>query len=556
MKKLNALKTIGDIVVGTILPTKAPPLVKGNIKGPIVQDILRVGAGAALASSVTPALFKMEVNMNFYKDKNPNTNTETVINIDSKPIKRAAPTPASKGYIALPEKDFRVVDDHPIDLGQEIKKAEEGKAQAEEIKKDIKEVKDAVRAAEAARTFMPPPHQHQPEVISPILGTNMDILKREDDDPPAIDLSPGAVYSDKQVLDSMVQQMVQPPQYPAALYPPVAPGHQYPPITMGPSAAYPMLTPMPPVDQKSPPDNVSLDASLIKFDQTPKPKPNQWPDTIQQRLPNAEKIPFVNKYDNSAMFIKFPDLAFVQQIAEVNKVHVLFSEVIFENNFPDSRVVRVDSYNEEGQHIYFKSFFIDFGNIIDRRIKVFPNINHTLEGQQAFSFYYIPNRQEKNEGNVPKNKINDKLFQALFSGGVMMLEREIGLYKKDKIAANRYCVMITVPNKNVASKDRNRIITMVENMAATGGVFETALQYCPGSRWKFESNDDPKHKTTAKNFILSNLNVATNYGSIPKAVKACRIISCEVDKQHKIIVDIEGFQQLTYTVDSKGLIST
>lgn len=562
-KKPGLVESMMEIVRGNIIPTKASPsIIPKNMSG---LDLIKVGMSLA-----SPSLIKVDVNM---AGKQP----ETIIEQPIQPIIQEQPPQIINNYynyynyqqpiqpiefapspIGIPEssKEGVVINlpDQSVKEVIEEKKVVKPVRELTELVHDIKKNQQQPTTTAAFRGFNPVPERlvDKSTVISPIPGINMDIVKKDNDalgsslikDIKEPDLSPEAVARDQQTMANIIHQFGYQQQYyprqPQAQYPYSQQPYGYNQFIQ---QVQPPLSPQQPIIQDQ---NINIGIDIPKKE---KPQPTRLPDNFTTTIPDVPKVQFESKFDNREMFVKFAELAHVQKIAEENDVHVRFSEVVFEDGNPNSGIVRVMTVNKENQFIPFKSFYIDFKHIIDNRIKVFPIIDAPLEGQQAYPFYYIPNKKERKEG-MPNNKeINRKLFDDLFSAGNLMLNKSDGLYNDYKILSNQRCELITTPVRGLKSDERAKMIQLIQTMSIPNGLFDMALKLCPGSRWRFEATNGKG--LTHRNFVLTNVNTPMNYGSIPRRVPECRIISMYRDKRHNIVVNVNGIRQLAYEVDKE-----
>lgn len=268
--------------------------------------------------------------------------------------------------------------------------------------------------------------------------------------------------------------------------------------------------PQPPKQKpvKAEEDNVNVDLSNIHVDVNPAKPPKQWPDSVNNPLPNPEVTIELPKpaFDNSALKAKFKYLEDVENIALQNGVQVLFTERPGSDGNP-SGLIECASYTTSSEPNLFKCFTIDTGVLIDRRAKVIPAVLVGGNAYEDYQMYPVHVKTDDQKGGKSKNEVNNKLFDDIFKGGINNINTK-GMYTQDYLELNKVVALSTMPTNNMNSETRKAARDRLLEAMKTG-VFENALKMAPNSRFMFKPGSYDK-KTGS--FVLTNVGVPFRFG--------------------------------------------
>ena len=268
------------------------------------------------------------------------------------------------------------------------------------------------------------------------------------------------------------------------------------------------------------------------------------PQNLGNPIPNVELIdipmqqPPVPIGAINGLYDKYPALVEVEKYANERQLVIHCQELVFPTIPENSGIVCVNTYNAQRRFQQHKSFIIDFGKIIDKRVKLFPypDANMVFEQYVPYSLFFVSTKNGKNRLDVDR-----KLMRAMFTSGIVGIEGMKKLYPEETMVLNRFIDLITVPDVT----DRNKIIALGTQMCFDG-VFEYASRLSPGSRWYMMKSDN---EITFDNFALYNVGCSMAYGIEPKKVVPCTIVSeRDVNGLHVIHINCKNYQY-TYMVD-------
>lgn len=200
------------------------------------------------------------------------------------------------------------------------------------------------------------------------------------------------------------------------------------------------------------------------------------------------------KYDNSVVKTKYPYLQDVENVALKNGCQVKMMERIGANG---NSVGLIDVYTEVNDIVAEKkSFTIDTGNIIDKRIKVFPVI---LEcGYEKYQAYPLKDRSK--DKNDKQMVFNEELFKNIFVGGVDSLP-DRGMYSPERRELNRIVDLISMPTKDMSSSDRKEVMARLEKAYKSGAFTSSNYYKSGGHAFRFRFKEGSFNKNT-KTFTL------------------------------------------------------
>lgn len=147
----------------------------------------------------------------------------------------------------------------------------------------------------------------------------------------------------------------------------------------------------------------------------------------------------------------------------------------------------------------YKSFTIDTGMVIDKRVKMFPAIiDCGFENLNAYPVLI--------ESKDHKKKFNEPLFRQMFKGGIYVIDTFKPMYTDEYIELNKNVALITMPTDKIDRELKNLIRNTLLK-ALNNGVFAEAKNIDPNSRFVFKYLDE------YKNFTLTNKGVGAFYGA-------------------------------------------
>lgn len=332
------------------------------------------------------------------------------------------------------------------------------------------------------------------------------------------------------------------------------PQPQQVPVQQVPVMGVPMMGQMPPVGQPVPmqpqqtpqnpqgqqfPVNPIFEKPLHKVDEKPKPKPpvaeedkvdveledvnfkgfqkppviKRVPDPVNHKLENPAPVSRTvdNLFDNSAIIQQYPKVPLkqIEQIANNNGCSVAFEE------YPYSGLITVMAVNEKGKGVLPKSFTIDTGMIIDKRMKLFaacPRFNQEqiLEFAPVYELMMI---DSKNHG---RKVLDEKLLNDIFYAGLGNISKR-EMFSESYKALNRKVALISMPTKRLNKEQRNALQGFLVKMD-NEGYFDKALSIAPGSRFVFLNMDQPLDPNHLGTFTLINEGVPMFYGTMANKV--------------------------------------
>ena len=160
-----------------------------------------------------------------------------------------------------------------------------------------------------------------------------------------------------------------------------------------------------------------------------------------------ESVPDVNvktKFDNSSLTSKFKYLKKIEDIAASNNVAI---DIMSDGN---NGLLYVISYVND-KLAKKKSFTIDPGCILDRRVKLFPIVTcPSINGFHNMKFYEDTKCYDVMAHN--RSDVDFKLFDDIFKGGVDNICAR-PLYGDKMMDLNRKVALITIPNIRRSQKN-------------------------------------------------------------------------------------------------------
>lgn len=206
---------------------------------------------------------------------------------------------------------------------------------------------------------------------------------------------------------------------------------------------------------------------------------------------DLESVPDVNvktKFDNSSLTSKFKYLKKIEDIAASNNVAI---DIMSDGN---NGLLYVISYVND-KLAKKKSFTIDPGCILDRRVKLFPIVTcPSISGFHNMKFYEDTKCYDVMAHN--RSDVDFKLFDDIFKGGVDNICAR-PLYGDKMMDLNRKIALITIPNIRRSQKNDvwDKLLKLSDN-----GTFDKIFnmfgvcrfRYKPGS---FIKDGEESYKT-------------------------------------------------------------
>lgn len=172
-------------------------------------------------------------------------------------------------------------------------------------------------------------------------------------------------------------------------------------------------------------------------------------DMIEKEDPEEDSESILNtnvemKFDNSSLTSKFKYLKKIEDIAASNNVAI---DIMSDGN---NGLLYVISY-VNGKLAKKKSFTIDPGCILDRRVKLFPIVTcPSINGFHNMKFYEDTKCYDVMAHN--RSDVDFKLFDDIFKGGVDNICAR-PLYGDKMMDLNRKVALITIPNIRRSQKN-------------------------------------------------------------------------------------------------------
>lgn len=249
---------------------------------------------------------------------------------------------------------------------------------------------------------------------------------------------------------------------------------------------------------KATPDKIDSNINL-NLHVTPEEKDVAYKIVDKDVIKNAN-IPAQEpaQIDNSEVINKYPNLHLdeVENIATEKGCQIKMIERKSVSGMPIGLIDCFTSCNDA--YAAKKSFTIDTGNIIDRRVKLFPEIlQYGYERLQAY-----PLKVRSNNKEDKKQVFNKEIFENIFVGGVDSLP-DRGLYSPERRELNQVVDLISMPTKDMTADDRKAVMKRLED-AYKSGVFTTSNYYKNTNHaFRFMFKDNSYNKNT-KTFTLIN----------------------------------------------------
>ena len=176
----------------------------------------------------------------------------------------------------------------------------------------------------------------------------------------------------------------------------------------------------------------------------------------------SEKNDCTITYDNSTI-INTPGMEYLKTIeaaAKRSNFNVVFKRQMFEDANIPSGIIEVLTYNSNNELMIDRSFSIDTGVIIDRRLKLIP----ALYGEtpyEVFPIYELKTKAPNGKGKV----VDEQLLNTIFQKGIAAISKR-SMYDQDTLTLNSYVDLIGLSVNGIKAEDKNAITGRIKNAIA------------------------------------------------------------------------------------------
>ena len=148
------------------------------------------------------------------------------------------------------------------------------------------------------------------------------------------------------------------------------------------------------------------------------------PEVVNNNLPKGTPVSDVpalerNSVDNSEMIKKYPKVPLqeIEKIANENGCNIHFDEIDGRNG-----IILVDVADEGNNLRPEKGFTIDVGNIIDRRLKLYP-VSLTIDPYSPLEVYPAYELMYSDKNNHNKTVLDRKLIADIMIAGIGNIQK-------------------------------------------------------------------------------------------------------------------------------------
>lgn len=210
-------------------------------------------------------------------------------------------------------------------------------------------------------------------------------------------------------------------------------------------------------------------------------------------------------YDNSAI-INTPGMEYLKTIeaaAKRSNFNVIFRRQMFEDSSVPTGIIEVLTYNSNNELMIDRSFSIDTGVIIDRRLKLIP----ALYGETPYEVFPIYELKSKAPNGMKGKIVDEQLLNTIFQKGIPGISKRT-MYDQDTLTLNSYVDLIGLSVNGIKAEDKNAITGRIKN-AIAAGVFNEIAAANPGIafRMKFKSIN-----VNDLSFTLTNVGASASFG--------------------------------------------
>lgn len=254
-------------------------------------------------------------------------------------------------------------------------------------------------------------------------------------------------------------------------------------------------------------DNIGVNIPDMNIDSMKVPPVVKQAPEIIQSIPQAEPIDNTvsNLFDNSVIIDKFPKVPLkrIQEIANQNSCTVKYDEN------PHIGLISVMTFDHiQNRYVPEKSFVIDTGMIIDKRIKFFAH-NPTFNRELMLEF--APVYELLTSESNGRKTLDEKMINDVFVAGHANISKK-EMYTESYKKLNTKVALISLPTKGLNKEERVSLQNYVIKMDQDG-YFDSAIKMSPGSRFVFLTKQLDRNNLS--DFTLVNEGVPAFYGTIP-----------------------------------------
>lgn len=296
----------------------------------------------------------------------------------------------------------------------------------------------------------------------------------------------------------------------------------------------PVKPQQPPVIKPKDQDNVNVDLDAINDIPVVDTKKRELPniinpgkivdgsdEDIKKKEDHGPFIPLYTEKNNKiAQEFKNAQATLLRIQAIANELH---AQCMFEyyHSEPYNKVIlvyispeggtRENSQGElEVEFDYVRSFIIDPGVIIDRRVKLFPTFYDAESGKWPILETCNPYDLRPNRENSKEGSFNEDLIRGIILYGHNNVNPKRGMMSDELIKLNKYVELSSMPTKFANSAIRNQIRARLFEFMEDGK-FDLIYAQAPWSRWRFAVGSCD---TDTCSFVLTNRGTPWCFGGI------------------------------------------
>lgn len=303
----------------------------------------------------------------------------------------------------------------------------------------------------------------------------------------------------------------------------------------------------------------SIPLQVTEPKKAPKPKKNEADKNVTvgaapvQVIPNKRDVPeivqgaaqeakapvehdipqqLVSCFPQNAQLYNSRQLGFLKEIEDIalNHGHQVFFNPHINHQGNLDGLIEVAVYDPSGKNINtFKSFVIDTGRIIDRRVKIFPVF--PVDGkvlENVFPFEAFVKGGSKNNGGG--KKLNVEMFRDIFIGGVAAIKAP-PMYTKELMELNRHIDYASISFPKGTDKMRIPVRDKFLLPMLKRGTFDKINEVCPHARFRMTV----PYNVNTNSIVFENLGVPSYYNGPCVQVHHLRLTVTEGDAKVEIL---------------------
>lgn len=281
--------------------------------------------------------------------------------------------------------------------------------------------------------------------------------------------------------------------------------------------------------------NVTVGAAPVQV----MPNKRDVPEIVQgaaqeAKAPVEHEAPqqLVSCFPQNAQLYNSRQLGFLKEIEDIALSHghqVFFNPHINHQGNLDG-LIEVAVYDPSGKNINtFKSFVIDTGRIIDRRVKIFPVF--PVDGkvlENVFPFEAFVKGGSKNSGGG--KKLNVEMFRDIFIGGVAAIKAP-PMYTKELMELNRHIDYASISFPKGTDKMRIPVRDKFLLPMLKRGTFDKINEVCPHARFRMTV----PYNMNTNSIVFENLGVPSYYNGPCVQVHHLRLTVTEGDAKVEVM---------------------